>query len=1134
MDGGVASYEEAQRMSRLILAQQQAGGVDTAAASVEEAYEKARMLMQAAGGLPVAAPAPRFPARDHGQGTIPAIRGARRDRAGFVGDYVALKPLQETMVAMANSPCGWNDLMTRYCGRTGRIVKITSNGLVKIQFPDAESWVVTPDALERPQEEETFHPTLGSPRRDHELDADDAAAVLNSRRMHRVLLVGDTAEGLEDCKTAYHYLKECGFNANMSAKVVAPPGALEGMTWLTDDVRSGDACFVLLNCAGEADITGADLLRPLARLPSGSKVTIVTTAHACGTGGALLDLPFAMSATREGGFTSSERPVMSLSADVTVIGTWVEQEFSEYMRGQQMAYMALVVQALSVCERRGPRVHQFLGDLRELLTDHYGAHAPLPKIASTRKLTDRPLSLLPTIRVNCDAAPAASPFVRYRDYTSSAAARLPPPAIEGKCVALGDADTRAWVIFCVHSDRAERAPGALGVSRVAVYNSHPCFSLVVYNWVGNDDVIPLGDTQMAPHHSKPDEGMVYTLTVGPGETQYFLDGVFVDGDAWRPGWRQERVDDALFSEQQHRIATGVAQSYAKTRGVSDVLETQGVEVQTAAFSTVMLLDACCEVARHDVAAPAPADAEKPSWVTGFLSDGTAAGQQWFVDMTFPPDEESLGSLEQLRSGSTRPFASPDGGDAACHDEMVLWGRPEDFHPVMHTPVNAVSPATALSPTRAAAVVKTSPERRAGMTGTLDGVFPTAHRPLPNDVSPGKFKSPVVLSALACIAEQGDILDLIFNANRKEYLAVGGCRLQLCVKGWWQEVTIDTTLPMVRRPIGSVMWLPGVTHSAKQHGDQASLWPSLVEKGLAKVYGSYGELYSCGDSLLDFLRTMTGRCVRVFGLEKCSFDDLCEWMDNGELLVFLPTVIPGAERDNAPRLRYSYPMIQYDRRREQVCVRDNWSGCGLWDCEEAAETRAGEGIGAVQGGRWVSNDALASLFAQVVRVSRPVGGELRAWLQWGEDGFSEAMLRIEVRSTTVFNVLCQQQHHGTTQDVPITLFTRQATGYLKHYRTFRTSFEVTLSPSNGPLYLALPEECPCAEGAVLELLYRAEALGTSLGTITACGPAGAYLRALEAGGSTPEHHPREILAQHRRDVTNGFPQTVAEMRSEFVL
>eukprot|EP01060_Flectonema_neradi_P010905 TRINITY_DN17995_c0_g1_i1.p1 TRINITY_DN17995_c0_g1~~TRINITY_DN17995_c0_g1_i1.p1 ORF type:complete len:1058 (+),score=203.96 TRINITY_DN17995_c0_g1_i1:37-3174(+) len=1038
----VRSAAEARRLARDILRGQEQLGITEMgrASTVEEAAVKARLL------LGTIEPH-KIPPKTRCKGAVPFVESAEGAKGGavFVGDRVQLMEDKHQLYSiMRTTTTGWNDLISSYCGTIGIISKIVSICEVNVTFPDGESWVFPSSVLYRCEGPRT----LGSPSRKKQVKTTMKAA-------YKVLLVGDTPEARDDCQMCATFLQNEGFTPRKGIRTLSPSeitinNIMSSLDWLCEGVASGDSIFLLMSVAGgdgiktlDGMICGSDLLRPFEKLPRRSKLTAIVGGHCCGGAGALLDLPFNLQATREGGITSSERPIGShLTCDVTVLGTWIEPGFATNItEGITLELISTFIRNLS----NPITATQFVKDTRHLLLSKYGSCTPLPKLASTQSFGK--ISLVGEVAKNAfqvmahtspvpirgRPAVADAPHIPYKDYTSAAARSLQRPTIQGKFVALGDAEARAWVIFCAPDEVRDGIAQRAGkhsdpeTTTVALYNGHPCFVLTAYNWVGNDDVLPIGDTTTQRHRSK--NGIVYQVSVPPGETRYFLEGILQDGDGWRPGWWQEVVDDDFFESQEFALQKLAVDHHSSTRAVVNILTTRGVPVPDSNFSLLSVLDYSLE--SKDI--------------------------KHHYDIYFPPQHRS--------------------DELSTAEDPVKWAPPS----MIFTGV-----------------------------GNNFSVIPGGG-PLPNDITPGRTRNYNLLSAMAAVAERPQLLYNIFSEDI--YSSIGGCRMTLCIRGWWHDVTIDTSLPIVRRPYSSVVWCPAGAYCSKDGG--AIMWPSYLEKAFAKVMGSYLSLEESTDSVGFFLQSLTGGWVSFHNPITLSIDTLEEWLEEDNLVLFHLPFKKGKQQ-------YAHTLIDFDRERQQICLRDTWSS-GRWSIED-------ESIQSPKGARWIPLERLDA-FSQTTRLHSPRGGEIRFWLRWNEMNYSEYVLKIRVSLPMTFQFQPHVQQTPTKEPPLLTIFRGN-----EIIRTAGQPFEMTISPSDGDIYVGMDSPSPAEDGVVLSLLYRNESnsLISTGGTITTHGPVASLLESLHGGDPVSEPPLCEVLAEHRKDMASGTVPVVSHIGHTFEL
>ena len=972
----VKSAAEARHLAREILRGQEQLGITEMgkAVTVEEAAVKARLLLGTIEPHMI-------PKKTRCKGAVSYIESAEGAKGGavFVGDRVQLmEDKHQLYIAMRSTTTGWNDLISSYCGTVGVISKIVSICEVSVTFPDGESWVFPASVLYRCEGPRT----MGSPARQKQVKTTMKAA-------YKVLLVGDTAAAYDDCQICATFLQNEGFVPRKGLRTISPSevtisNIMSSLDWLCDGVSSGDAIFLLLNVSGgdgintlDGMICGSDLLQPFERLPRRAKLTAIVGGHCCGGAGALLDLPFNIQATREGGITTAERPIGShLTCDVTVMGTWIEPGFAtNTTEGVTLELISTFIRNMS----NPITATQLVKDTRNLLISKYGSSTPLPKLASTQVFNK--ISLVEDVGKNAfrvsNTSPVPiqrftvldAPHIPYKDYTSAADRALPRPTIQGKFVALGDVEARAWVIFCsvdeVRDGVAQRAGrhGDPETTTIALYNGHPCFVLTAYNWVGNDDVLPIGETTTQRHRSK--NGIVYQVNVPPGETRYFLEGRLQDGDGWRPGWWQEVVDDEFFESQEFALQKLAVDHHASTRAVVDILASRGTAIPDSNFSLLSVLDSCLE---------------------------SHSNVKHHYDIYFPPQ--------------------PVSDELSTPEDPVKWAPPS----MIFTGV-----------------------------GNNFSVLPSGG-PLPNDITPGRSRNYNFLSAMAAVAERPHLLQNIFSED--QYSSIGASRMLLCIRGWWHDVTIDSCLPVVRRPYSSVVWCPAGAYCSKDGG--AIMWPSYLEKAFAKVMGSYLSLQESPDSVGFFLQSLTGGWVSFHNPITLSMDTLQEWLDDENVIMFHLPYKKGKQQ-------YAHTLIDCDKERQLICLRDCWSS-GKWSIENTEERSP-------MGGRWIPLERLDA-FSQTTRLHTPRGGEIRFWLRWNEMNYSEFVLKIRVSLPMTFQFQSHVQQTPTKEPPLLTIFRNNEV-----IRTAAQPFEMTITPQDGNIFVGMDSPSPAEDGVVLSLLYR---------------------------------------------------------------
>uniref|UniRef100_A0A914QKU8 Calpain-15 n=1 Tax=Panagrolaimus davidi TaxID=227884 RepID=A0A914QKU8_9BILA len=127
-----------------------------------------------------------------------------------------------------------------------------------------------------------------------------------------------------------------------------------------------------------------------------------------------------------------------------------------------------------------------------------------------------------------------------------------------------------------------------------------------------------------------------------------------------------------------------------------------------------------------------------------------------------------------------------------------------------------------------------------------------NNPKPTDIEQGLLGNCWLLSGLAVIAERPEILEKIVLT--KSYNVHGVYKIRLCVDGLFRTVLVDDFFPCHKKSRSMIFAV----------GRNNQLWPSLMEKALAKIYGNYGNLKA--GRAVEGLATLTGSPCEHIDLE----------------------------------------------------------------------------------------------------------------------------------------------------------------------------------------------------------------------------------------------------------------------------
>lgn len=120
---------------------------------------------------------------------------------------------------------------------------------------------------------------------------------------------------------------------------------------------------------------------------------------------------------------------------------------------------------------------------------------------------------------------------------------------------------------------------------------------------------------------------------------------------------------------------------------------------------------------------------------------------------------------------------------------------------------------------------------------------------PADIRQGALGNCYFLSALSCLCEEPSRIENLFLTKKANTAGVYGVRM--CINGDWKVVVVDDYLPCGSHTTGPVF--------SKANGPE--LWVQILEKAMAKCYGSYERLEK--GYPMDALRDLTGAPCILF-------------------------------------------------------------------------------------------------------------------------------------------------------------------------------------------------------------------------------------------------------------------------------
>ncbi|KAI6225199.1 hypothetical protein M3Y99_01364100 [Aphelenchoides fujianensis] len=295
-------------------------------------------------------------------------------------------------------------------------------------------------------------------------------------------------------------------------------------------------------------------------------------------------------------------------------------------------------------------------------------------------------------------------------------------------------------------------------------------------------------------------------------------------------------------------------------------------------------------------------------------------------------------------------------------------------------------------------------------------------PRPADIEQGLLGNCWFISALALIAERPEILERILIS--KNYESHGVYQIRLCIDGLWKTVVVDDFFPC---------------HATKKTmifavGRNNQLWVSLIEKALAKMYGSYSRLRA--GRMHEGLATLVGCPCQTLDIDAGPRDEHhldFLWAQllssNDELFLMGASCGAGRNAVNAEEYKglglmaahaYSILDVKQLGARRLIRLKNPW-GNFVWSGEFAPswtgwtpELRARlDSGGHASGTFWMPFEAFCTYFDAVDIARLNMRHAVRWPVNIGWDPRRCACLRLVVTERTeVFISLFQKSRMGT--------------------------------------------------------------------------------------------------------------------------
>lgn len=133
---------------------------------------------------------------------------------------------------------------------------------------------------------------------------------------------------------------------------------------------------------------------------------------------------------------------------------------------------------------------------------------------------------------------------------------------------------------------------------------------------------------------------------------------------------------------------------------------------------------------------------------------------------------------------------------------------------------------------------------------------------PATLIPGSYTSANLYCALVVLADQPNrIANLLEN---QELSPEGLYYVRLCKDGVWRYVLVDDFLPIRVHKKKHLLFL----HTTNQYEHEYEMWAAIIEKAVAKVYGTYEDLVlTKSEGVKTLLKMLSGLPCSEYNLEQ---------------------------------------------------------------------------------------------------------------------------------------------------------------------------------------------------------------------------------------------------------------------------